>query len=476
MFKLCCAILPLALALANSARADITVVRHFRLGEADNVDAGAMATNSADSVRDGQSLVVNGSPLYSADAPNANSTLSLDFDGSTQYATTGNGASLTSNFGLEAWVKPAVAGGEHMVVYCGDPGSSGWGIFQDPATGKFSALFGGTVIFGEGAVIPGVWTHLAFICTDSNATFYVNGVPSGPSVPQLPSAPGTTISIGASPAIPADSFFPGKIDEVRLFTFASGAFVPADLLYTATPRPVLNVNRQGNNTTLVWPTAYFDFGLETTTNFPLDWLPLYGAAHTNGNFTRLHTATDDTRYYRLKTPCSTNAPPMLPAGSFIQLTRGSMQRVYNITDATNPTANSIPNSNTSAMLDASAFVDPADCNATAADLDFHWTINYPAGSGVSNPYSCQGITGYHKSSLLILPSSLVLAQNPVVTFILDVVSHKTGLRTTVTINSTVTSSRLTLSVFNGCIGQTKACPPPDCSCTIANALPATEAP
>ena len=214
-------ILLLVLSVATHARAEITVIRDFRMGENDHVSAGTVATSS-------DNLAVFGGPLYSADTPNADSTLCIDFDGSTQYGSAVNTANLTNNFGLEVWVKPATAvSGEHIVVYSGETASSGWGIFQDPATGNFSALFGGQVIFGQGTVIPGEWTHLAFVCTDTNATFYVNGVPSGPSVAQLPTPPGTNITIGASPIIPTVSFFQGKIDEVRLFTFAPAPLFPA---------------------------------------------------------------------------------------------------------------------------------------------------------------------------------------------------------------------------------------------------------
>lgn len=468
MVKSPLAVLVIVLSLATQARADVTTIRQFRLGEADNVSAGTVATNTDNN------LVIYGAPLYSADTPNADSTLCIDFDGSTQYGSAGNAANLTNNFGLEAWVKPAVAtGGEHIVVYSGDTAGSGWGIFQDPATGKFSALFGGRVIFGEGTVTPGEWTHLAFVCTDSNATFYVNGVPSGPSVAQLPAPPGTNLSIGASLVVPAASFFQGKIDEVRLFTFAPGAFIPADLLYTATPRPILNVSRQGSQTTLTWPTAHFAFSLESSTNISSGWLPLLHPVSTNGNFSLTQSLTDTTRFYRLKTPCGVNAPPTLPPGSYIRMTRDEDQLTHDVLPGSyaDSEVNYISNSDP-VTFDATAFMDPADCDNTPGNLTFHWEITYPAVAGITNPYSVAGITGYRTALLRVGANTLIAQIVPPVDFKLIVTSAKTGLSTTVDILSQVSESSLTLTVFNSCKGQATACP--TCICKNPAALPTNE--
>jgi hypothetical protein len=97
-----------------SAYAEVSVVRHFRLGESDagaahGVPAGAGSRDAA-GIGD---LVVAGAPVYSATVANANSMLSMGFDGATQYATTAGGSSLTTNFGVEVWVTPAAADGEH---------------------------------------------------------------------------------------------------------------------------------------------------------------------------------------------------------------------------------------------------------------------------------------------------------------------------------------------------------------------------
>ena len=133
----------LILALTVSAHAEVTVVRHFRLGEADaGAASGGVAGSSSTDTTATENLTVTGSPLYSADVANANSTLSMEFNGTTQYATTGNWNNLTTNFGVEAWVKPAATGGEHFIIYNGQSGANGWGILQNNATGKFGALFG----------------------------------------------------------------------------------------------------------------------------------------------------------------------------------------------------------------------------------------------------------------------------------------------------------------------------------------------
>jgi len=456
------------------ALARTTSVRYFRLGEADNTVAGDTSSTSLDSSRGpgNASLTVIGSPVYSADVANANSTLSLVFDGS-QYATATNSLNLTTNFGVEAWVKPSsTSGSDRFIVYSGNPGGSGWGILQDGSSGKFQALFGGVTFVGLGDVTVGQWTHLAFVCTGTNATFYVNGVPSGTPVAQLPTSPSTSITIGAPDSSPSVDHFQGNIDEVRVFTFAPGEFVPTDLLYTVRPL-ALAFQHQAGQSTLTWPEIFPDYGVETATCLAgtTGWTSLYYRASSVYDTLSITDLSDDVqRYYRLTKPFGTNLPPALPAGQYIRLGDADGDTTNNITNPNSAVENGILGLDET-TLDASSFIDLSNPNGTVADLSFHWVITYP---GVVGTYSVRGITGYYSPVLDILPNSLANdagANSP--TFTLTVTSkNNPSLVTTIPITAEVVKSALTIPVFTACLGQDQACP--KCLCNITNALPTTE--
>ena len=455
-------LIALIFALVVSAQAEITTVRHFRLGEADaGAAAGGAAGASSTDTTATENLTVTGAPLYSADVANANSTLSMEFDGTTQYATTGNWHDLTTHFGVEAWVKPAATGGEHFILYNGQSGANGWGILQNNATGKFGALFGGRTFFGSGDVLPGVWTHLAIVCTDTVATFYVNGVASGTTT-DLPNSASGFIGIGTNAVVPAANLFQGKIDEVRVFTFAPGAFVATDLLFTVPPPPppVLNFSRVNTSDILSWPTTDREFILETSTDLLSNtWTRLYPPAELNSTFSITRSSTDPKRFYRLNNePCGVRMPPRLIDNSFVTQKNGNgTTRAIQVYSS--GTQNAISNS-LGTVFDASNFIDPASCNG--GTLEYHWVITYPNRAGT---YKVAGITGYRTPVLTILKNSL-LNDNVGATFTLTITSTKTGIASSCAILSAVTNSLLNVAIYNTCQGNTPG------TCTIPNAAPA----
>lgn len=453
----------LIFALTISAHAEITTVRHFRLGEADAGAApgSAAGSTSADATA-AENLTVTGSPLYSADVANVNSTRSMEFNGTTQYATTGNWHNLTTNFGVEAWVKPAATGGEHFIIYNGQSGANGWGILQNNATGKFGALFGGRAFFGTGDVVPGVWTHLAIVCTDTVATFYVNGVASGTTT-DLPNPASGFIGIGTNAVVSGANLFQGKIDEVRVFTFAPGAFVATDLLFTVVPPPtlpsILNFARVGDTDTLSWPTTDRELILETSTDLLSNtWTRLYPPAELNSTFSITRNSTDPARFYRLSNaPCGVRQPPRLIDNTFITQKNGNgAPRAIQVYSS--GTQNGIGNS-LGTVFDASNFIDPASCNG--GTLEYHWVITYPNRAGT---YTVAGITGYRTPVLRIVKNSL-LNDNVGATFTLTVTSTKSQIAVSYAILSVVTGSGLNVAIYNACQGNTAG------TCTIPAAAP-----
>ena len=166
---------------AISASATITVRDYWRMGEDDPGAAlngtGVTTVDSAGS----HSLSFHGPAYYSSDVSSqaaslTKSSLSINFT-NTSFLTGSLISTTNDNFGIECWVKPIVATGDQVIVYNGDSGTSGWGIMIK--AGVYSGLYGGKVIFGTHSAVAGVWTHLALVRTNGNATLFFNGVAAG---------------------------------------------------------------------------------------------------------------------------------------------------------------------------------------------------------------------------------------------------------------------------------------------------------
>lgn len=230
------------------ARATISVLNQWHLGEADTgaVVGGAGAASTVDSVGT-SNLNKFGTPTYSSDvAPGIGSGLSMVFSGAngSQYQISGVASTLTDNFGIEAWVKsdgtsrPSVA-----IAYNGNSSLSGWGIYQFGT--NYGFLYGGVVLQGV-SPISTQWTELALVRSSGVTTFYVNGVAvySGNSAPNFPTG---GVGIGGNSLTTGAELFGGKIDEVRIFSFAANQFSTKDLNLPppAAPAPALSARTLG---------------------------------------------------------------------------------------------------------------------------------------------------------------------------------------------------------------------------------------
>lgn len=223
-------------AVPRSSRAAINVVSYWRLGESDSgAAAGAAAANTTDSVG-ATSLKFQGNARYANDvaataATRIGSLLSVNFTNS-DYATNAIVSTATDNFGIECWAKPTALGGGQVIAYNGGTGgaggSSGWGIII-AADNTYEGLFGGITTIGTSPATANVWTHLALVRNNGTTTLYVNGVAAGNSSAG-PLFPQGNFALGAPPQSPTSQFFTGLMDEVRVFTFASGQFNTSDLL------------------------------------------------------------------------------------------------------------------------------------------------------------------------------------------------------------------------------------------------------
>ncbi len=240
--------LTLALLAAGPAPAAITVLDYWRMGENDaNAVSGGLCTNTVDAVA-GHTLTntsVGGVyPIYTngvsvAASADTGSTLALSLTNG-QYGTATVATNLTDNFGIECWVKPGTtAPGGQVLAYNGLRGN-GWGLYQSGT--NFEVLYGGFVNWGSSLATAGVWTHLALVRNNGVATLYTNGVPAS-TYPNTPITPSGGFTVGGDAQY--GEYFTGTIDEVRVFTFAPGAFSTNDLLLNSTNLFVSNTSDNG---------------------------------------------------------------------------------------------------------------------------------------------------------------------------------------------------------------------------------------
>ncbi len=237
----------------QSANGPLTPVSYWRMGENDpDAIAGGLSTSTLDGFGSDNLTVNGGGVFYSTNVSvsagfHVASNLSLNFSNGSSYASGALPSTAVNNFGIEGWFYQTTTPGSQVLLYNGNPGSSGWGIGE--SGGKYEILFGGVVFSTNAATASlNVWTHVALVCDSGVATLYTNGIVAV-SVTNTPNPPVGSFAIGAVPG--GGNNFTGLIDEVRLFTFAGGTFSTNYLLLNLPPDlPVLaNVNVSAINNT-----------------------------------------------------------------------------------------------------------------------------------------------------------------------------------------------------------------------------------
>ena len=182
-----CALLWLAglTGMTSNVYATVKVIDYWRMGENDpGAVSGAACTNTLDLIG-GRTLTntpVGGLyPVYTNNvgaqaALSAGSRLGLALSGG-QHGTGALIPNITDNFGIELWVCPADTNGGKVVVYNGNTGLNGWGIYQSGSA--YYALFAGILFWASAPTATNTWTHLALVRNSGTATFYANGVSAG---------------------------------------------------------------------------------------------------------------------------------------------------------------------------------------------------------------------------------------------------------------------------------------------------------
>jgi len=150
----------------------------------------------------------------------------------------------STNYVIELWCLPvwpgtwSGGGSGQPWLFCS--GSSGGVYFQltnDTVStmAVLAKIVGNNTIIGDPVVVTtNSWTHLAVVNVNGTQTFYVNGVQHGAPDVGHATVPAGDIFAGSAPG--TTPTYAGYLDELRISTFAPGAFALTDLL-TRAPGP-----------------------------------------------------------------------------------------------------------------------------------------------------------------------------------------------------------------------------------------------
>lgn len=168
-------------------------------------------------------------------APNTNSLL---FNGTSAYVSVANqtGLNITDSITIEAWVNASAFGitsAQNSIVckHGWSQGEAGY-VLRLGGSGQLSFNFAGLDINGipvswvdnispTGSLTTATWYHVAGTFDGNNSKIYINGVLKGttPFTGTIVTSPGYPLNIGhlSDPGQPADRYFNGYIDEVRIW-------------------------------------------------------------------------------------------------------------------------------------------------------------------------------------------------------------------------------------------------------------------
>jgi hypothetical protein len=153
-----------------------------------------------------------------------------------------------------------------------------------------------------------------------------------------------------------------KIFLALCFTFI--ALFASTFSTTLFAAPVkLQIEQQGTNFLLTWPTNYSAFALQFSTNLSGDWTTVSTAPSQTNPYVVVDTSLAGPGYYRLVSICGTNTAPYLPAGTFI---------TWNSVPVAAPNVTNVLLGSTFSF-DASAFIDPSSCFGNCG-LSYAWQI------------------------------------------------------------------------------------------------------
>ena len=144
----------------------------------------------------------------------------------------------STNYVIECWCLPVWPGtwtgggtGEPWLFCSGSSGGVYFQLTNDTVSTMtiLARIVGNDVVIGDPVVVTtNRWTHLAIVNDNGTQTFYVNGVQHGAPDVGDATVPAGDIYAGSAPG--TTPTYAGYLDELRISTFAPGAFLTSDLL------------------------------------------------------------------------------------------------------------------------------------------------------------------------------------------------------------------------------------------------------
>ncbi|MDP5170047.1 MAG: LamG domain-containing protein [Bacteroidia bacterium] len=153
----------------------------------------------------------------------------LNFDGTNDFVqTTYSGVLGSADRTFEAWINVAPGSAANNAIL--DYGLNAVGsrnTFLINPNNQVAFISGGTnanISSSINAIIPGQWTHVAFVLNSGTGFFYVNGVQVGTGSLTSVNTPGGNATLRIGQRVSGGSIpFEGEIDEVRIWNYARTA-------------------------------------------------------------------------------------------------------------------------------------------------------------------------------------------------------------------------------------------------------------
>ena len=179
----------------------------------------------------------------------------LNFDGSSSYIT-GSGSALpnvgvAASTTISAWIKPTSTSGTREIFTKGASGNCfNYGMVM--VGGVLSARNSNNdYALGSASITANIWQHVTVVFGSAGATGYVNGVQVGTNASGATTNCATNNwSIGTRAYNALSEFFPGIIDDVRIYNRALSA---TDVLNVYTSGQIVRKNISNNNLIGYWP-------------------------------------------------------------------------------------------------------------------------------------------------------------------------------------------------------------------------------
>src|SRR3989338_8196450 len=195
-------------------------VAHWRFDDAGGPTAYDESTNNNDGTLTAGALgsqTAAGQMWY----PQGKIGAALEFDGTDDWVSTSLSVAQASSANTAtymAWVYPTSNDGTRRHVISTDNGGYDWSLLMETNWHVFTnAASWNTGV----AVNLNTWQHIAVVFSATDIVFYKNGVPTSMGAAPSYDASTNTVGIGKSPGYP--EYFPGLIDDVRIYNYARTA-------------------------------------------------------------------------------------------------------------------------------------------------------------------------------------------------------------------------------------------------------------